>query len=223
MPDRTTMPDRTRSLRGVRSRREAVAVFGRQASPRILASGLATVVALRARDRRIDRRDAVLVGAVVTSRGVHEWVIHRGLLHARPRTVRGIVIDPGVGHREHHRDPDVLDDALLTPRDAAQFLAMLATYVSAMCLPWRRQLAARNVLSGIGASYGALLLYEWTHFVDHTSVPLRSRRSRTLRAHHRLHHFRDDTRWLGITSTTGDRLFRTQPTQHKPVLSGVRR
>lgn len=218
------MPIRTRSLRSVRSRRDAVRVFAQQASPRILAGGLATAVALRASDRRFDRRDAVLVGAVVASRGVHEWAIHRGLLHAEPRTVRGIVIDPGSGHREHHRDPDVLDDALLHPRDAAQFLVMLAAYVGVACLPWRRHLAARNVVSAIGASYGALLLYEWTHFVDHTRVPLWSRRSRSLRAHHRLHHYRDDTRWLGITSTTGDRLFRTRPdATANPRLSEVRR
>ena len=59
-------------------------------------------------------------------------------------------------------------------RVAIVVLAMLAAYVGLACLPWRRRLAARNVLSAVSASYGALLLYEWTHFMDHTSVPLRS-------------------------------------------------
>jgi Fatty acid hydroxylase superfamily len=207
---RTPTRSPTRSLRSVATRGDAAQVFARHRSPQILAAGLATVGTLRVRARRVDRRDAVLVGAIVALRGVHEWVIHRGLLHAEPRTVRGVVIDPGAGHRSHHRDPDVLDDALLTPRDAAQFLVMLAVYVSAACLPWRRHLSARHVLSAIGASYSALVLYEWTHFIDHTTVPLHSRRSRALRAHHRLHHHRDETRWLGITSTTGDVLFRTR-------------
>ncbi len=217
------MRTRTRSLRSVRTRREAVRVFARHPSPRILVGGLTTVAALRLRERRADRRDAALIGAVIASQGIHEWVIHRGLLHAEPRIVRGVLIDPGAGHREHHRDPDVVDDALLTPRDAAQFLAMLALYVSAACLPWRRHLARRHVLSAIGASYGALVLYEWTHFIDHTSVPLRSRRARTLRAHHRLHHYRDETKWLGITATNGDRLFRTRQTGAPAELSAVRR
>ncbi len=217
------MSDHTPSLRSVRSRREAVRVFARQPSPRILAAGLAAALAMRGRDRRVDRRDALVVGMVVATQGVHEWVIHRGLLHAQPRTVRGIVVDPGVGHRAHHRDPDVIDDALLKPRDAAQFLAMLALYVGVACRPWHRQLAARNVLSAIGAAYAALLRYEWTHFVDHTSVPLTSRRSRALRAHHRLHHYRDERMWLGITGTSGDRIFRTRPATPAEQVSAVRR
>lgn len=219
------MPTGARSLRSVRSRGDAVRVFAQHPSPRILAGGLAAVVAMRLRDRRFDRRDALVVGAVMASQGVHEWVIHRGLLHAEPRTIRGIVVDPGSGHRAHHRDPDVLDDALLKPRDAAQFLAMLAFYVGAACCPWRRYLAPRHALSAIGASYGALLRYEWTHFVDHTGMPLRSKRSRWLRAHHRLHHYRDERKWLGITATSGDWLFRTRATTdaHATPVSGARR
>ena len=219
------MPARTRSLRSVRSRGDAVRVFAKHPSPRILAGGVVTVVTLRLRDRRFDRRDALVVAAVMASQGVHEWVIHRGLLHAEPRTIRGMVVDPGSGHRAHHRDPDVLDDALLKPRDAAQFLAMLAVYVGAACHPWRRHLAPRHALSAIGAAYVALLRYEWTHFVDHTGVPLRSKRSRLLRAHHRLHHYRDERKWLGITATSGDWMFRTRPTTaaHDERLSAVRR
>ena len=198
-------------MRSLRSRRGAIRVFARQPSPRIIATGLIGVLALRARDRRFDRRDGAIVAAVVATRGLHEWVIHRFVLHATPREVLGVTIDPGTGHRAHHDHPDTIDDALLKPRDAVLFLAMIAAYVSGAYRPWRHRLAPRNTLTGVAAAYAALLTYEWTHYLDHTTVPLRSRVARQLRAHHRLHHYRDERAWLGITSTIGDRVFRTSP------------
>jgi len=104
----------------------------------------------------------------------------------------------------------VIDDALLKPADATLFLGMIGGYVALTCLPWRRHLARRNTLTAVAAAYAALLAYEWTHYIDHTSVPLRGPYARHLRAHHRLHHYRDERAWLGITSATGDRLFRTR-------------
>ncbi len=198
-------------LRSLRSQRDAVQVFARQPSPRIIATGLIGALALRARDHRFDRRDGAIVAAVVTTRGLHEWVIHRFVLHAAPRDVLGVTIDPGAGHRAHHDHPDTIDDALLKPRDAVLFLAMIAVYVGGACGPWRHRLAPRNTLTGVATAYAALLTYEWTHYLDHTTVPLRSRVARQLRAHHRLHHYRDERAWLGITSTIGDRVFRTSP------------
>ena len=200
------------SLRTLRTRREAVRVFVRQPSPRIIVAGLLGAVTLRARDRELDPRDAVVLGAVAATQGLHEWVIHRFVLHAEPRRICAVTLDPGVGHRAHHDHPDTIDDALLKPHDAALFLAMIAAYVGLTCAPWRGRMARRNVITGVAAAYAALLTYEWNHYLDHTSVPLRSSYAQQLRTHHRLHHNRDERAWLGITSASGDRLFRTRPT-----------
>ena len=197
------------SLRTVRTRSDALRLFLRQPSPQILAAAFATAVSFRARDRRFGGRDIALVGTVIAAQGTHEWLIHRFILHAPRRTLRGVVIDPGAGHREHHGDPDVLDNALLKAPDAASFVAMIGAYIAVVLLPGRPVLASRHVLSTVATAYAALLVYEWTHYLDHTSVPLRSRRGQRLRTHHRRHHFVDERRWLGITSTSGDSLFRT--------------
>lgn len=196
-------------LRTIASRRDAARVFAAQPSPRIITAALGALVAVRARGRRPGVPDLAAVAVVAASQGVHEWVIHRFVLHARPRTVRGTIIDPGVGHRGHHDDPDVIGDALLKPADAVLFLGLLGGYVALGTRPLRRHLGSAGTISAVGAAWAALLAYEWTHFRDHTSVELRSARARRLRAHHRRHHHVDDSRWLGITSTSGDRIFRT--------------
>ena len=197
------------SLRTVRTKNDALRVFIRQPSPQILTAAFAAALSFRARDRRFGGRDIALIGTVIAAQGTHEWLIHRFILHAPRRTLGGLVLDPGAGHREHHEDPDVLDDALLKAPDAASFVAMIGAYIALLLFPGRRVLASRHVLSAATTAYAALLAYEWTHYLDHTAVPLRSTRAQRLRAHHRRHHFVDERRWLGITATSGDRLFRT--------------
>jgi len=201
------------SLRTVRTKSDALRVFLRQPSPQILAAAFATAISLRARERRFGGRDIALVGTVIAAQGTHEWLIHRFLLHAPRRSLRGLVIDPGAGHREHHSDPDVLDNALLKAPDAASFVALIGAYIALVVSPGRRVFAGRHVLSAVATAYATLLVYEWTHYLDHTSVPLRSTRAQRLRAHHRRHHFVDERRWLGITSTSGDSFFRTAAQQ----------
>jgi Fatty acid hydroxylase superfamily len=199
------------SLRTIRSTRDAARVFAGQPSPQIIGTGFAAMLAWRARDRRVDTTDAAIVAAIAASQGLHEWVIHRTLLHAPARTVAGHTIDTGAGHRAHHVDPDVLVDALLKPRDAAQFLPMIAAYVTAAGWPLRRNLAPRHRLTAITAAFAGLFVYEWTHYLVHTGVRLRGRYLQRRRAQHRRHHFVDERNWLGITSATGDRVFRTLP------------
>ena len=48
----------------------------------------------------------------------------------------------------------------------------------------------------------------------HTRYRPRTRLYRTLARRHRLHHFRNEHYWLGVTSNTGDRLLGTLP-KHK--------
>lgn len=196
----------TPSLRSITTRREAARVFAAQPSARVIAGAIAIAIGARRRDHGVGVGDALAVAAIAGTQGVHEWVIHRGLLHATPRTVGGIAIDPGAGHRAHHADPDVLEDALLRAPDAARFAVMIAVWVAAIGFPVRRHLRPRYVGTAIAAAELGLLHYEWTHFIDHTSVPLRGRRAPRLRTHHRRHHHVDDTRWLGITTTSADRV-----------------
>ena len=57
----------------------------------------------------------------------------------------------------------------------------------------------------------ALLAYEWTHFLIHTSYRPRRRYYRHLWRHHRLHHYRNEGYWFGVTTAVGDVLLGTCP------------
>ena len=55
--------------------------------------------------------------------------------------------------------------------------------------------------------------YEWTHFLIHTAYRPRSRYYRSIWRNHRLHHYKNEHYWHGITNTLSDRVLRTLPDQ----------
>jgi hypothetical protein len=63
----------------------------------------------------------------------------------------------------------------------------------------------------------ALLHYEWVHLLVHSRYRPRSRYYSRLAKNHRLHHFRNESYWLGVTIDTGDRLARTLPADRSAV------
>jgi hypothetical protein len=56
-------------------------------------------------------------------------------------------------------------------------------------------------------------IYEWTHFLIHTAHRPKSRFYKAIWRNHRLHHFKNEHYWHGITSTVADRVLRTSPDQ----------
>ena len=55
------------------------------------------------------------------------------------------------------------------------------------------------------------LIYEWTHFLVHTSYRPRSRWFRRLWRNHRLHHFKNENYWFGVSMLGADYLLGTHP------------
>ncbi len=68
-------------------------------------------------------------------------------------------------------------------------------------------------LTAIVFSYLGLLRYECSHFLIHTPYVPRTRWYRTVWRNHRLHHFKHERYWMGVSSNLGDRLLRTNPDQ----------
>ena len=66
-------------------------------------------------------------------------------------------------------------------------------------------------LTGWACASIALLHYEWVHLLVHTRYRCRTRYYRRLARNHRLHHFRNERFWLGVTTDSGDRLLGTWP------------
>jgi hypothetical protein len=70
-----------------------------------------------------------------------------------------------------------------------------------------------QLVAGTGLVFHLLLAfhYEWVHFLVHTHVVPRTALYRRLWRNHRLHHFKNDHYWFGVTMLSGDRLLRTAP------------
>jgi sterol desaturase/sphingolipid hydroxylase (fatty acid hydroxylase superfamily) len=66
-------------------------------------------------------------------------------------------------------------------------------------------------------------IYEWTHFLIHTAYRPRSRYYRSIRRGHRLHHFKNEHYWHGITNTVSDRVLGTAPDQRAVPKSATAR
>jgi hypothetical protein len=68
---------------------------------------------------------------------------------------------------------------------------------------------------------GALqsLVYEWIHFLVHTDYKPRSAAYRRLYVGHRLHHYRNENYWYGVTRRFGDTVLRTDPAKDDVPLS----
>ena len=76
---------------------------------------------------------------------------------------------------------------------------------------WLLLLPLPQAVSGIAIYFTLVLNYEWIHFLIHTSYPPWSRFYRRLWRNHRLHHFKNEKYWYGVTMLSGDRLLDTQP------------
>ena len=66
-------------------------------------------------------------------------------------------------------------------------------------------------------AYLSLAHYEWVHLMVHTRYRPKTRFYRRLATNHRLHHYRNEKYWLGVTSNLGDRLLGTYPAEKSDV------
>ena len=114
------------SARSLATKRAVAREFARHASPYVLTLAIAVPAAVRTRLGTVRLQDAVGIGAVIVAQPFVEWSLHRHVLHARPRQVAGLTIDPGAAHRGHHQTPDDVAGALLGFGYAVVDTAMVA-------------------------------------------------------------------------------------------------
>lgn len=213
------MPAAARYGRDVKTLAEARRQFARKRSPWMIAAGILVLAVARGLIGDFSWRDAVAVAAALTLYPFGEWAIHVYLLHMRPVEVRGRRIDPPAAraHREHHSRPNDLTMILLEPKEVAQLLLM-AVPVTVAIGGGAVSLAAGPVpigalVSAALADHVAIFVYEWTHFLIHTAYRPRSRYYRAVWRNHRLHHFKNEHFWHGITNNISDRVLGTNPEQ----------
>jgi len=213
----------TRIRRGaeVRTLAQARRQFWLRPSPKHLVLGIAVIAVLRALLGLPGWRDAVAVAAICAIYPFGEWAIHVYLLHLPPVRWRGrrVELPTAASHREHHEDPHNLNMVLLANPEAYLLLfgalplvvfggAGLLALVPGIAYPPTAALVSAWLAGAV-----LVLTYEWCHFLIHTAHKPRSRYFQAIHRGHRLHHFKNEHYWHGITSTVGDHVFGTNPDQ----------
>jgi hypothetical protein len=184
--------------------------FLRLDCPRLLTILVAMAWAVRLTVGQWTAWDALAGLGIVAFWPIQEWIIHVFLLHLKPFSWYGWRIDPIVArnHRNHHLNPWHAELGI-TPAHIIWF------YLSALPAAWLLMLPAPVALTGIAVYFSLVLNYEWIHYLIHTSSAPKSRISKRLWRNHRLHHFKNEHFWYGVTMLTGDRLLQTQPPANK--------
>ncbi|HEY3959808.1 MAG TPA: sterol desaturase family protein [Solirubrobacteraceae bacterium] len=214
----------TAPAQDVPSRHETVSLgdsfraFWRQPSPPYLFGAVVLALGLRLAQGAWSWRDIVMIAGLIAVTPFVEWAIHVYMLHAPPFTLRGRRVEMLTAreHRAHHEAPAVLDGVLLPVYGVLVFLSMIALVNWALSFPIALVLGGPRLAyatTGILTSFAILAAYEWTHFLIHTPYRARRRYFKAIWRNHRLHHFKNERYWFGVTSTVGDRVIGTLPDQ----------
>jgi hypothetical protein len=179
-----------------------------------------TVIALAARlvVGRWSWHDALVPVVIFALQPFTEWIIHKYLLHLPPFTFRGqrVELYGSIQHRRHHRNPSDLDRVLLRPIEVTSFLIQIAALAALIVWGSTAVLGGHFLpvwLTATLVSYLGLFRYEWSHFLIHTPYVPKTSWYRTIWRNHRLHHFKHEGYWLGVSSNFGDRILGTNPDQ----------
>ncbi len=180
--------------------------FFRLATPRVLFVAIVFAWMARLIAGRWNRWDLLIVTAVVAWWPLQEWLVHVLLLHLKPFFLWGREINPIVcrNHRNHHRNPWHPHLGITPPH-------IIWLYLTGLPALWVLALPTPQALTGVAVYFSLVLNYEWLHYLIHTAYVPRSGIYMRLWRNHRLHHFKNEHFWFGVTMLSGDRLFHTQP------------
>ena len=204
--------------------------FARRHSPWMIGGAVLGLIAVRVLiDEPLTWRDAVAVATMAIVYPFGEWAIHVYLLHAKPITLRGRTFELPTtrDHGYHHRHPNNLFTLLLNAKELAELLLLAVPAVVVVGglivgliageVPWGA------LLSGAICGYVLVGAYEWTHYLIHTAYRPKSAAYRRIWRNHRLHHFKNEHYWHGITNTLADRVLGTDPDQRQVPRSATAR
>lgn len=199
----TVMPSR---FTGNTRARDVVGIYFRHTSPRILAGFFVLAATARIVVGQWSWWDLVAAAILVAAQPFVEWIIHTYILHFRPRSVGSMTVDLHLAkkHRQHHQDPKVIADVFIPVRTLVIGLPLLVVLVL-LVFPLPIALTILVVQSIIGN------VYEWTHFYVHSGCKPRNRYARYIERAHRLHHYRNENYWMGVTNHTADHVLGTFP------------
>jgi hypothetical protein len=190
----------------------------RHSSPRIIAAAFVASLAARAAVGGWGWQDALVPAFVVATEPVTEWLIHVYILHATRVRIGRRSFQPLAApeHRAHHEAPTDLRWVFIPTNALLAFLPTIAVLMFAYTSVAHALAGGALVgewLTALVAAYAILSGYEWCHFLIHT--PYRPRRwyFKLIWRNHRLHHYKNEHFWFGVTTHLGDVALHTNPQQ----------
>lgn len=197
--------------------RDEFRFFASSVTPRIIAPTLLVAAGIRLFLGGWSWWDLAVVAGLIAAEPFIEWLIHVFILHWKPKRFLGRDLDPLVArkHRAHHSDP----------RKTEWIFVPLPVLAKAMPLTGLAYLLVFPTLRlGMTAITGAtaiLLTYEWTHYLIHSRYKPRTRVYRYIWKAHRLHHFKNENYWFGVTNPLGDHVLGTFPEKEEVETSAT--
>lgn len=191
--------------------------FASSVTPRIIAPTLLVAAGVRLFLGGWSWWDLAVVAGLIAAEPFIEWLIHVFILHWKPKRFLGRELDPLVArkHRAHHSDP----------RKTEWIFVPLPVLAKAMPLTGLAYLLVfptlRLGMTAITAATAILLTYEWTHYLIHSRYKPRTRFYRYIWKAHRLHHFKNENYWFGVTNPLGDHVLGTFPEKEEVETSAT--
>lgn len=151
--------------------------------------------------------DVAVAAAILLFWPLQEWLIHVVVLHFRPVEVLGRRVDMHLSekHRMHHAEPWLLEHVFIPLRSLIVLLPI------GVALWFWVAPSLEIAFMGLAAHATLGLGYEWTHYLVHTNYKPQTRFYRRLWKNHRLHHFKNEKFWYGVSMLSGDRILGTAP------------
>ena len=199
-------PESRRSI----SLKRAVLGFVRSRGVQILIAGIVTCGAIRALVAEWSWWDVAIVAVSFAIWPFQEWFLHAYLLHMKPFMLFGRKIEPIFikSHRIHHLDPWEPGSGLVSVYFATLFVLLLP-------IAWHFSLPLSQSLTGVVASLALVFAYEWVHYLIHTTYKPKRSWYANLWRNHRLHHFKNEDYWYGVTTSVADVILHTHPAREK--------
>ncbi|MEO8324026.1 MAG: sterol desaturase family protein [Actinomycetota bacterium] len=196
---------------------DELSFFASSVTPRIIAPTLLVAAGTRLFLGGWSWWDLVVVAGLIAAEPFIEWLIHVFILHWKPKRFLGRDLDPLVArkHRAHHSDP----------RKTEWIFVPLPVLAKAMPLTGLAYLLVfptlRLGMTAITAATAILLTYEWTHYLIHSRYKPKTRLYRYIWNAHRLHHFKNENYWFGVTNPLGDHVLGTFPEKEEVETSAT--
>lgn len=203
----TIAPAKARAPTGSPTLGATVRLFYQFASPRLLTASLLVSLGVRLAIGDWQVWDALVFASLVAWQPLNEWLIHKYVLHARPRRILGWTWDTYLArkHRAHHENPwDT--PTLFVPIRTTVMVSLVMGPLFYLLMP-----TLALALTGVVSLFAIGCAYEWSHFLPHTAYRAKTNWMRDTIKFHRLHHFKHEDYWMGVSSNLGDRLLGTFP------------